>query len=493
MILRIRIVRKFVRVTGSLCAACLVVSWSALAIAGQEAREPARDRLDRSWSVFQRNLDEARDSLVDPAFFPPVGTERNLAEGHRYLLGHLGRLLEEEMRLDARFPEFHRSVDMLRKHTGENPDAIYLKAPIDGSGVYRVRGRAADVSEWRGAKERSSGPKAPHLVTFQTTTGVPGNTGALEEMGQCVTQTLDFVNSFDLDVGPDGTFEIWIAPERPEGVTGNFLSSRKELPCRAKKTSAVREASSLSVREIFSDWENEVPLELEIVRMDSIGASRPPIDAEWMSTRLEKISSRVRNHIRFWSLLMEFPLEIRRDANGDGRRNLPVNGMNDAAPPFTAGGAAGAQQLYASGVFELEPEQALIVRVDTPVEPHYMGFQLNNLWMEGPDQQNYVSSLTGHQTPKASDGARYYVIAHRDPGVVGWVDTTGLEHGFQAMRFVYREDPSKEDLPRITTELVDLEDVAERLPKESRKITADERRSEVAARQAHIKRRYRNY
>ena len=276
-------------------------------------------------------------------------------------------------------------------------------------------------------------------------------------------------------------------------MNGNFLSSRKELACRGTQTTAVREARSLAVREIFSDWEWERPLDLEIERMDSVGASRPPIDAEWMASRLERIAQRTRDHIRFWSLLMEFPLEIRRDANGDGRRNLPVNGINDAAPPFTAGGAAGARQLYASGVFELEPDQALIVRVETPVEPHYLGFQLNNHWMEGPDQQNYVSSLSGFQNPKASDGARYYVIAEEDPGVTGWVATTGLREGFHSLRFVYREDPTPESMPRLSAQLVAFDDVAKSLPEGTPEVDATARRHEIAVRQAHIKRRYRAY
>jgi hypothetical protein len=463
------------------------------ALADEVSDAAARARLDAAWTSFQQGLDEARDSLVNPEHFPPVATDRNLAEGHRYLLGHLGRLIEQEMRLDPRFPEFHRSVDMLRKHTGENPDAIYLKAPIDGIGVYRVRGRVADTAEWSDSTRIGARSKAPRLVTFQTTTGVPGDTGRLDEMGLCRTQTLDFVNSFDLEIDADGRFELWIAPERPDGVNGNYLTSRKTMTCATTKKTELREATALAVREIFSDWEHEQPLELEIVRIDAEGAARPPIDAEWMATRLETISGKVRNHIRFWSLLMEFPLEIRRDANGDGRRNLPVNGMNDAAPPFTAGGAAGAQQLYASGVFELELDQALIVRVEAPVEPHYMGFQLNNHWMEGPDQQNYVSSLTAHQNPIGPDGARYYVIAHRDPGVVGWVDTTGLAHGFQAMRFVFRNPPATEDLPRISTQLVTTDQVAASLPEGTPRIDAEARRREVAVRQAHIKLRYPGY
>lgn len=473
----------------------IIVVANVAATADTEVADPeAKSRLDTAWTVFQAHLDEARESLVDPAHFPPVGTDRNLAEGHRNLLGHLGRLIEQEMRLDPLFPEFHRSMDMLRKHTGENPDAIYLKAPIDAKGTYRVRGRVANTSEWRDSKRRLGQPKAPRLVTFQTTTGVPGDTGKLQEMGACTTQTLDFINSFDLKVEADGTFELWIAPERPiEAKSKNYLSSRKSMHCRSMAKDIMQEASSLAVREIFSDWQWEEPMELDIVRIDTQGAPREPIDSEWMAERLERITLLTRNHIRFWSLLMEFPLEMRRDANGDGRRSLPVNGINDAEPPFTAGGAAGASQLYASGVFELKPNEALIVRVETPTEPHYTGFQLNNMWMEGPDQQNYVSSLTAHQNPKAADGARYYVIAERDPGVPGWVDTTGLRHGFHTMRFVYRENPTAAQLPKLSTQKVPADEVRQNLPKATPTIDDEARRGEVAIRQAHIKKRYRAY
>ncbi len=453
----------------------------------------ARSRLDEAWSSFSQGMAKARNHLVDPESFPPEATERNLAEGHRYLLGHMGRLIEQEMRDDPRFPEFHRSMDMLRKHTGENPDAMYLKAPIDASGSYRVTGRAANTEEWRTSARTSHYPKAPRMVTFQTITQVPGGTGQLAEMSECVSLTLGFVNSFDLKLDGQGRFEILIAAERPEGYEGDFLPSRKEMECAANGTKAVREARHLSVREVFADWENEQPLELDIVRIDSIGANRPPITSDWMAERLESIGKDVPNHILFWSLLQEMALEVRRDVNGDGRRNLPVNGINPAQPPFTAGGAAGAKQLYASGVFELGPDQALLIHVATPTEPHYLGFQLNNFWMEGPDQQNYVSSLTGHQNPLAENGERYYVIAHRDPGIRGWVDTTGLEKGFHTMRFLYRDDVPEDQLPKIEAQLVPFAELESLLPAGLERVDAEQRRREIAIRQAHIKRRWRAF
>ncbi len=349
------------------------------------------------------------------------------------------------------------------------------------------------MSEWRTSERTGTYPKAPRLVTFQTITGVPGDTGRLEEMGACVTATLDFVNSFDLDVDEQGRFEILIAPERPAGYDGSYLRSTKTLPCPAKGAPVDHEARFLAVREIYADWQREWPLELEITRLDAIGESRPPIDAAWMSEKLETISRTTANHIRFWSLLQHVALEVRADVNGDGRRNLPVNGINDAEPPFTAGGAAGSQQLYASGVFELEPDQALVLRVETPVEPHYLGFQLNNFWMEGPDQQNHVSSLTGHQHPKGRDGARTYVIAHEDPGVQGWVATTGLEKGFHTFRFVYRDEPTPEQLPRLEATLVPVTELEDALPDGIVRVSPEARRREIAVRQRHIKRRWRAY
>ena len=116
------------------------------------------------------------------------------------------------------------------------------------------------------------------------------------------------------------------------------------------------------MREIFSDWENEIPLELDIVRLDSAGLSKPPINIEQLTTKLNNIAKEVPNQIRFWNLIMEFPLEVARDANQDGQRNLPVNGINQPAPPFTAGGVAGAKQIYASGVFDFADDEALVIQ-----------------------------------------------------------------------------------------------------------------------------------
>lgn len=179
--------------------------------------------------------------------------------------------------------------------------------------------------------------------------------------------------------------------------------------------------------------------------------------------------------------------------DGDDIRAMPVNGINQPSPPFTAGGVAGARQLYAAGIFDIAADEALVIRLTAPVEPHYVGFQLNNLWMEGPDQQNYVSSLTGHQNPIASDGSRYYIIAHTDPGVRGWVDTTGLEYGFHCFRFIFREQLQEDRLPTITVAKVKVDQLQDHLPDDVERVTREQRLAEISVRQQHIKQRWRNY
>lgn len=430
--------------------------------------------------------------MTDPADFPPEPSERNLAEGYRYLLGHIGRMIELEMRMDPRFPEFHRSMDMLRKWTAENPDTMYLKAPLDSTGYYRVTASAENTAEWRDSSRGSKRAKAPRMVTFQTITDTPGATGELVEMASCKSQTLDFLNVFNLQLEND-RFEILIGPQRPADYHGNFLPTKATLSCQGTGVREAREARWLAVREIFSDWEYEQPLTLDIVRLDSEGLSRAPVDADFMASRLARIGEELPRQIRFWNLLQKYPLEMRDDANGDGVRNLPLNGVNQPAPPFTAGGVAGSRQLYASGLYQLQPDEALVVKVTAPVEPHYIGMQLGTLWFEGPDQQNYVSSLSGHQLPVASDGSRYYVIAMRDPGVQGWVDTTGYDYGQHALRFIFREDPAADQMPTATAQLVKLADLPQVLPADTPRVSAEQRRREIAVRQRHIKQRWRGF
>lgn len=462
----------------------------------RETSAVAAPALTEGWIDFMRGLEEARRGVEDPAYHPPEPTDRNLAEGYRYLLGHLVRIIETQTQQDPDFPYFQRSVRMLSKWTIDNPDTMYLSAAIDADGIYRIRGRALDTTAWRTGQPAGDGARAPRVVIFQTTTALVGQTGELAEMRECRNQTLDSIDQFELELDAEGRFEIIVAARRPRDYDGHFLASRGEAPCPTPFgtiTYRMREATQLSLREIFSDWNDEVPLELEIVRLDMRGAPRPPRTSSEMGMHLSQIGRLVGNQVKFWNRLHELGLEVNGDRNGDGRLAFPRNGLNPPSPPFIAGGTAGAGQLYSAGTLELADDEALVVRVMAPVEPYYVGFQLSNLWGESPDQANYVSSQTGTQNPVASDGARYYVVSKQDPGTPGWLDTTGLSKLTMSMRFIFREPPDREEMPMIETNVIRVEDVWSLLPEDLPIVTPSERRREVDARQRHIQRRWRQY
>jgi hypothetical protein len=475
-------------------SAFLIVGCGAV---GTEATSEDEAALEEGWNTFMSGLEEAREAVRDPWTLEEAPGGRNLAEGYRYLLGHVARVIENETVQHPDLPYFQRYVHMLSKWTIDNPDTLYLGAPIDPDGTYRISGRAADTTEWRTGERGRPWPKAPRLVTFQTNTELIGQTGSLEEFASCRNQSLGAVKHFDIVPDASGRFEILVAPERPAGYDGLFLPTKARLDCKnrdgEKTATRDRVARFVAVRESFSDWDSEVPLELEIVRTDAPGRPRPPTDPQQMGAALAAIGRNVPNQIRFWNALHELGLEVHGDRNLDGRRNMPLNGLYPPAPPFIAGGTAGAGQFYTGGTFSLGEEEALVVRVESPVEPHYQSFQLANFWGESVDQASYTSSLTGHQLPRASDGARYYVIARRDPGVAGWVDTTGLAEGSISMRFVYPEPPAEDQRPRITWEMTPLGSLSDHIPADTPRVSPEQRRQEVTRRQAHLRRRWRQY
>ena len=62
-------------------------------MAGPHNSAAARD-LRAAWDEMIGSLGRARDAIEDPRLMPPPATERNLAEGYRYLLGFVHSAVE---------------------------------------------------------------------------------------------------------------------------------------------------------------------------------------------------------------------------------------------------------------------------------------------------------------------------------------------------------------------------------------------------------------
>ncbi len=427
--------------------------------------------LRAAWNDLIAALNRARDAIESEELHAPPPDERVLAEGYRYLLGYTFSAIERAFFEDPAFPYFRRAIQPADKATIDNADALYLSAAIDGEQTYRIRGRVL--------------PKAPQYIIFETHASYAGDSGSLAELSPVSRMITGSLDSAQLLIDDDGAFEILVAPELPAGHTGNFLPSRKATEL------ATGTARYIIVRMLFHDCENEVSPELSVVQVGQEGAHPEPVDPAGAAASMRRIGAIVEGQMKFWNDFYDLVLEAHGDRNGDGKQFMPTNDLNAPARASIAAGGGQNTNVYAGGVYDLKPDEALLIEVSVPVEPAYSGFHLSNLWGESLDYANHQSSLNAFQSEPDDDGIVRYVVAHTDPGVPNWLDTSGLQRGFLSFRWTYLQEPDR--LPETTVRTMPLGELRDHLPASTRVVDAGERAAQIAVRQAHVQRRYRQY
>lgn len=433
-------------------------------------------------------LGRARQALESPELHaPPEAGPRDLAEGYRYLMGFVHSAVERAFFGDPAFPYFRRSIQVLDKATIDNADAMYLSTPVDGRYSYRITGHVQDSRHWRGERPAPSGPIAPQYVIIEAHTGYAGDSGDLAELQPGVRGNTGKLDSSELVVDDDGRFEILLAPERPAGHTGNFIATQRI----SRRTGATYYAEYVTVRFLFHDWEREHSPELLIRRLDKVGEHPIALDPATAAAALRRIGEIVDNQTRFWNKFYDVVLEAHRDRNDDGVSFMPRNDFNTPAGASLATGGGQSTNVYAGGVYDLAEDEALIIDAEVFEVPAYMGFHLSNIWGESHDFANHVSSLNGTQAARDDDGHYRYVVAHRDPGIRNWLDTTGLREGFMAMRWTYPRPADR--LPTVTVRKVSFSELGDHLPAGTPRVSPVQRREQVRVRQDHVQRRYRQY
>ena len=97
-----------------------------------------------------------------------------------------------------------------------------------------------------------------------------------------------------------------------------------------------------------------------------------------------------------------------------------------------------------------------VPRSDAP----YQGFQLGSMWYISLDYINHQTSLNSHQAQVDPDGMIRMVIAHRDPGVANWIETTGRRTGIMQFRW-QRVDTAITPEQGPSAQVIDVADVAD--------------------------------
>jgi hypothetical protein len=282
---------------------------------------------------------------------------------------------------DPAAPRFYSLSHETAKIGCDNPDSLYQNASISGRYEYRIRGTRGTV---------------PYLG-FGTYYGQYGSKARSGCSG--------YLEGSDLQVGPDGSFEIILSSKEQ---SGNWLPMESDT-------------SMLIVRQNFLDRGKERPAALQIERLGA-QASPAPLAPEALT---EGLSDAARFVVGTATLFADW-------AEGFARHPNELRAMD----PAITGGAHGDPNIFFyMGYWKVEPDEALIIEADPP-ECEYWNFQLNNHWMESLDYRYHRIHYNKHTARTRSDGSFRLVVSHADPGVPNWVDTAGHSRGTMGLRWV---------------------------------------------------------
>jgi hypothetical protein len=282
----------------------------------------------------------------------------------------------------------------------DNPDNVYLSAPVRGTNTYRIKGTRGSIA----------------YVSFGSKANRYAKDGTMPSTGE--------LGNDDIVVGPDGTVDIVLsATPHP----GNWL------PMADDSTMVV-------IRQSYLDRTTEVPGDY---RIELVGPPMPapaPFEPVELVRALQRTSLGVMGTAATFAAWTELFM-------------TRPNELPDWGQDMFQRAGGDPEIFYLHGYWQLEPGQAWVVETEVPDCP-YWNFQLDNWWMESMDYRHHKVTVNKHTASLNDDGSLTLVIADTDPGWGNWIDTTGHTSGTALLRWL---GASRHPLP--TCRVVDLQGV----------------------------------
>ncbi|MED5261737.1 MAG: DUF1214 domain-containing protein [Myxococcota bacterium] len=395
----------------------------------QAPRVEGRHDLESAFAQFAQAVEESGQFVQGHKWY---GSEREQAEAYRHIARTLMNTIPESLLVDPDFPYFFE-IGPFSKSGMDNSDQRYLSTMLNGDGVYRLWG------------SRGNSNRLDFSIYEQ----------------DALSGSLATLATEDLQTREDGSFEIILGGPPREG---NWLPMR---PGRLR----------LLVRQVHTDWGEELPGEVHIDRIDEGRPIYPELDREEMAARLVEAANLLALNVRRWPEFSRTRIESL----------TPANALTSPRKVGHTGGLTG--RLMVAGHFDLAPDEALLIKA-WPTEATYQGIQLGHHWWESLDYANRQSSLTADQAKPSSDGAFYFVISESDPGVANWLDTEGFHRGVIMMRFDGIPGEVISEGKEPTAILVKLDELGGHLPEGEAEISAVQREEQIALRRRHVQRRF---
>jgi hypothetical protein len=402
---------------------------------------PYDDSLRTAWREFCQRLQDAGDRVFKD-YNPATPLLR--ADAFRFLTQNLGQAFDLALETkNTKYPALHPFCTPYRKLGGDAADFLYLQAWIDGQSVYKISGHRGSA---RFLNFTVQGPRPEK----QPGTDIPSLHDPFGDIPEA--------NLFgqQLATSAEGDFELYIGgPRRAPNWLPTTPGSRK-----------------LFLRQGFDRWD-ELPARMSIERVD-MTEPRPLPTPE--------------NFVEAMQWAGRFVVAVMDDWPDHPYRYSPaVDPINvNTFPPDPAGDAAADRKrgrAVAHMCWELAADDALIVEFVS-----HDGFWMvsnNGVFFNSMDYLYRPVSYTPSRTKVDSDGKVRLILCHDDPGYHNWLDTQGFRRG----NLTYRNLMSDASTT-FRTQLVKRNALAEALPKDSARISKEERSAQLHARFDGIRRRY---
>lgn len=357
----------------------------------------------QSWNEFCDALKAAGNKVVLSDTAPTAPLDR--AEGFRYMARLTRAALESFLEAaDTQAPEFSRAVHETIKMGMDNPDNIYLAAPVNGNYTYRITGNRGSV----------------HYLGFGAQAGGYGKTSSLDTTG--------YLEAKDIALDANGNFEIIASSTQPAN-TKNWLKMSPDTKL-------------IQVRQTRLDHKNEVPAQVKIERID--GPNQPRhLSPERVDKALQGAAFFVAGTSQLFAQWTE---DFRKQPN-----TLP---RFDPAKATQAGGDPNIA--YYHGYFKLADDEALVIEV-TPPACDFWNFQLANYWLESLDYRYFPVHLNKHMARYRDDGSVRIVVSKQKPAMAidNWLDTCGRNEGTMCVRWI-----RSQSYPDPKTRVVKLDSIS---------------------------------
>ncbi|MDG2003240.1 MAG: hypothetical protein P8J20_07905 [Novosphingobium sp.] len=267
---------------------------------------------------------------------------------------------------------------------------------------------------------------------------------------------LSLLDGLDVPKAANGEFEITVGPDDSDGRANHIQTQPGTM--------------QIWNRDAISDWNAQTPNALQIEKLDPV--TRDPLsDDELVAWLAPAITDGV-----YYEYYMAATLMVRPP--------------NEIKPPASSGPFGGMASQYTTAAnIVLEDDEALIITTNG-AGALFRNSVLGDVLFNSLNYWDNTSCLNSAQMAADETGLFTSVVAHHDPGVHNWLDTTGVRQMIWGQRWQSFPGGVAKEQPTIEAKLVKLDDLEKNMPQGALRIDATGRAEQVAARQAGVASRY---